>query len=849
MTRGAKPDTVELVLPLARLRRRDASRAGGKAANLGELLAAGLPVPDGFCVTTAAYRLARGGTQVPESVAVAVRSAWAALAGAAPDLPLAVRSSATSEDTRHASAAGQYETVLNVRGPDDLLAAVRRCWDSLHSGRAAAYRARRGQGGHDPAMAVLVQPMLAPQCAGVVFTADPLSGDRRRVVLEAVRGTADALVSGRGTPERLVLTRVGEVLERTASGPVCLDDEWARRLVQLALRAERVFGVPQDIEWALADGQFWLLQSRPIAKPPRTRRSNAAAPVVWSNVNVGELLPDVVTPMAWSLLHMFVMQLFAPFFRLIGIDLRREPWFVRIAGRVYANLSIFARFGRALPGARLELDVAFGGHETTRPEVSAALRASAADCGWGVRARVLAGLPWLLLTFLRYCGPRSNERLVQKVTRRTDALVALELAGQSDRALLELLTTGIRDACRDANALAAAAVGVTLSQALFRLTRRWLEDDSGALANRLLSGAGAMASADSALELWRLAEWGRAQPEVRQVLDSQAEFGQAQPALQATPAGREFLARWGEWNTRHGHHTFAELDVGRPRWSESPDYVLGLLRSYAAAPADHTPPAVHARRDAERTRLVADCRLRLAGWRWRLLEYVMRRARRGLATRENFKSQAVRVVAVMRGALLEFGRRLVRRGVLAAPDDVFFFEVEELESLLDGRLGSAAGARVAARRAECERYRALDPPPVIVGTLDEAQSRTPAAQPVDGDSHVWRGLAVSPGRAAGPARVVLRPDGTDPVRPGEILVAPFTDPGWSVYFLTAAGLVVDMGGLLSHGSIVAREYGIPAVVNVGPATTRIRTGQWVEVDGDRGVVRVGGRAGTAGRHG
>ncbi len=864
--------TVDLVLPLHGLTRAAHACVGSKAANLGALLHAGLPVPPGLCVTTAAYHLflsasgltpadlnalgsvdavARAGavdrvrtalaaTRMPAVVVAAISAAWQTHWAGRPDTPLAVRSSATAEDLPRASFAGQQDTLLDVRGLDAVLQAVRACWLSLFTPRAVSYRATHGGGGASPAMAVIVQELVPAEAAGVLFTADPARRDRRRIIIEATAGLGAALVAGQVTPHRWTLQRPSlRTLARECAPavPPCLRDGQVQALARLALRAEACFAGPQDIEWALAGGTFHLLQARPITTPvdapPRER--STAEPTIWTNANVGELLPDVATPMTWSVLRLSVDALFGSLLRRFGLDLQREPWIDLVAGRVYANVSVFERALGGLPGfTRISLDHAFGGHQGTTPAVWRQRRARRA---WRPRLRVLVGMPRVLGWFVCYALPHRARRAAAAFAAQARALAEQDVARQSDAELAGVHTLIASATFRLATrVLPHAAIAMSLTTLLFRCTRRWLGDDSGAVANRLLSQTGGMASAAAARALWQVAEAARADAQVTALICSGAPYAQICSQLVAAPGGTAFLAAWEQWSRQHGHHTSGELDVARPRWSESPDYVLGLLRTYLATPPDASPVRQQARRQAERATLLAECRRQLGPLRRAVFDRLVRWAPAGLVLREDFKSDAIRVIAVVRRALVELGRRLAQRGVLTSPDDVFFLLVEELEPLVRNGPPADLRARLTRRRAEFAYFQQLTPPPVIVGDFDPAQAAPPPAAPSGDFPRVLRGLPVSAGVATGPARVILAPGRGDEMQPGEVLIAPCTDPGWAPYFLTAAGIVVDMGGLLSHGSIVAREYGLPAVVNVGPATRLIRTGQLVRVDGDHGTV-------------
>jgi pyruvate,water dikinase len=880
-------ERLPFVILLDRVRAADAPRVGGKGANLGEMHGAGLPVPPGFCVTTAAFRqfmaacpeaqqiceaLAAlqpqgmeavqsvgaelrerlAAVRMPPAVEQAIGAAWEAQGSSA---AYAVRSSATAEDGPNASFAGQGETFLNVRGRDAILQSVRDCWISLFTDRAILYRMRAGIDHRASAMAVVVQSLISPHVSGVLFTADPVTGNPQRIVIEAAYGLGAALVSGQLSPDRIVLDSPGlrvierqlgnksvEVVPDSAAGvcqrPVapqraqaaCLDDLTIQLLGSLALEVERALGAPQDLEWAIAGPQLYVLQSRPITT---LRRKTGQPHGVWSSMNSWEVLPDVATPMSWSVLNFYIKHAFGPEFKLFGVDLDREPLFDRIAGRAYANMNTYARMLAAVPGPPpVDLVTVLGGHHG---KLLAGELLEAEARGWPERLGRLARFPRLAAWFAAHAVARRGSAAVADFRRAMDRLARADVAAMSEAELLTyigaLLDLGVRFGDPGA---AYVTVAMAFIQIFFRFTNRSLGRGGGEIANRLLAGVSGLASAEAGLELWRLAAWAGRQPRLSAVLgDDAVDFAALGQRLGDTAEGREFIHRWRQFIERHGHHGYGEMDVHNPRWSETPDHVLGMLRSQlgniAAADAADSRPRPAQRRAA----LASECRRRLRNpLKILLFDFLLRHAQDGVSLRENVRNEMTRVIAAMRGALLELGARLARRGALADRDDIFFLELAELRAVV---AGAPLHAAVAARKAEFAYDQTLTPPAVIVGRFEPQKV-------VAGDSapgaHVLRGLPASAGVATGPARVVIRPDALARVLPGEILVAPFTDPGWTPYFLMAAGIVMDMGGMLSHGSIVAREYGIPAVVNVGPATRIIQTGQIVRVDGDRGVVTI-----------
>ena len=381
-------------------------------------------------------------------------------------------------------------------------------------------------------------------------------------------------------------------------------------------------------------------------------------------------------------------------------------------------------------------------------------------------------------------------------------------------------------------AIEAIGFAVLYYSLLFNLCDRWFGPEGHRTANRLLAGVGDMEDVVAGHELWLLAELAASEPGIKGLLLNERSFPALASRLAGCQGGRAWLDRWNAFMHRHGHHTRGEIELFNPRWSECPEFVLDLVRSYVEAINAGRPSPV-VRQDTlagERISLADRC---LGGLKNPLkraiFRLVLHRAQKGGQIRENLKSELIRWLASLRRLLLELGRRLAASGRIAEENDIFFLELEELQSGLLRDPGTDLRALVAGRRTVYEQNLKITPPAVIVGRFDPDGF---VPDTVDRGKKMFHGLGVSAGTATGRARVILRSDADERVQPGEILVAPFTDPGWTPYFVAAGGIVMD------HGSIVAREYGIPAVVNVGPATQIIRTGQWLEVDADRGVVKV-----------
>ncbi len=881
------------VIPLRRVLPEAGALVGAKALNLAALMRAGLPVPEGFVVTAEAYRahvstLPLGQPQrerlaairevitageMAKDTAAGIRAAFKALR-----TPLiAVRSSGTVEDLPGHSFAGLYDTYLRATDANGCIDLVKRCWASLWTERAFDYRTQNGlasaapvgQCDHDKAaMAVVVQQLVAADAAGVVFTADPVSGNRDRIVVEACWGLGEALVSGKVTPDRFALSRQGlRVLEHAVAaktvevvlspegttrervvpsdrtGRSSLAEAPALRLARLALKAEKVFGSPQDIEWALAGPDLFILQSRPIttlAKPHcRTGAAEAKSwedRQVWSNTNAAEVLPGVLTPLVWSTVGDYVGKLLGGIVERIGISLGENPLFDNVAGRLYMNLNTFTGMVRLMPFAgRMSQARMFGG-QNLKPEDRAKLELGPDDLPYIKVSpfKTLLKLPGFMLWMSRH-GPGRGRKWITAALTAYEQKPRPDLTRFSEAELSAKAVATLAQMRVGGEGLGYALGGMMFTSVLYDLCKKWFKDATGVNASRLLAGTGELQSAEAGIALWRLAHDATASPDVRGILLSSAAWAEVRPQLACSTTGRDFLARWDRFLHLHGHHARGEMDMYNPRWREQPDYVLDVVRNFIRAGSKADPEADQRHHAEERDRLRVELlgRLRNPVKRW-VFNYVVRKAQLSAAIRENVKDAAIRIIADTRALVVELGRRLTARGVLAEADDMFFLRLEEIAPIVSGNAGFDVRAKVAERRARHERNLALSPPAIVVGKYDPAKHKPDV---FDSTSEELTGLAVSPGIVTGPARVVLLA-GTEQVLPGEILVAPFTDPGWTPYFIPAAGIVMDQGGLLSHGSIVAREYGIPAVVNVGPATKLFKTGQMIQVDGNNGVVRI-----------
>jgi phosphohistidine swiveling domain-containing protein len=823
----------DFVLELRQVGWSDLDAAGGKGANLGELTRAGLPVPAGFIATTAVYdrfvAFGRLGETIDRALqdgdGAAIRAAFEA-AAVPPDVErallaaydqlgqgaVAVRSSATAEDLPEAAFAGQQDTFLNVIGPDALLDAVRRCWASLWTDRAIAYRTRLGLDQRTVKLAVVVQRMVPAEAAGVLFTAHPVSGARDAIVIDASPGLGEAVVSGLATPDHVVLRRgrrgwriaerrLGqrEVVVRAIAGGgtervdgggraiPALPDSALRELARLGAEIERHFGRPQDVEWAWAGGKPFIVQARPITALPEPPPRPGRAQRLMAGL-VTELLPSRPYPLEATTWAPAVYGFLSRFFGLLGLAVRpfdqlfveTDGVIVRLSGEppIRATPRVVLAPLRLLRLAR-RYDAAAWRADPLLAEVQARVRTLEArdlrTLGWHeliATVREALAIPALIWEFrVRY--------LIRPMLAVARLRLALMLLRRADL-LGTLIFTGLETRTLETN------------RALEALAARVRSDPT--LADVFAS--------HPPHELWR--------------------------ALEARPTGRAFLEEVRAFLGEYGHReTGGTLQLSRPTWRDAPEVVLGMLQGLARA--EPPPPASRPVWQVARDEMLAHRLLRFRRVRSAFLD-LLAEARYFAQLREDTRFYFMLPAPVLRRTLLELGRRLAGIGVLDAPEDVFHLRLNELERIdeswpaaaaLRGEL-RAVMIRRRAKRAELDGIPVVDP-------------RLLGGAEVGGDV-LLGGIPGSPGVAEGPVRVVRDSSEFGKLHAGEVLVAPFTNPAWTPLFQRAVAVVVDSGGAASHAAIVAREYGIPAVMATVEGTRRLADGHVVRVDGTAGLV-------------
>ncbi|MBX2799275.1 MAG: hypothetical protein KTR31_16490 [Myxococcales bacterium] len=840
--------------------------AGGKAVELGRLARLGVPVPAGAVITTDVFRrVLQDAGLLPLAEAVQrephraqelarelrdmqldpeVRAQWVATA-ARLGSRVAVRSSGVDEDGAARSFAGQHATFLSV-SPQEVPDAVLRCWRSLYGSRAMVYRGSEGPAPGQ--LAVLVQEMVEPDCSGVMFTINPLNGSWREMVVESVWGLGEGLVSGQIAPHLFVLRRPrrlprpfrrlaervrlqvveedltlqeeryvadaeGRLVRQAVPEPLrrrpTLRRPALRRLCRLGLRIERALGAPQDIEWARdRDGGFRVLQSRPITTHAAARPEGQ---VLWTRRFIGERWREPATPMGWSLLEP-ILSWYIAYPHTQEEHLGGGPALKLVHGRPYVNATVFRHLAFKLPGApgprfMMELippeeERAWRRRFAVAPDLTvygSLLQATFAERRW-------RRFEWNPLT-----NPERWDAFVARLREHLPGLSRTPVDGPDAVRLVHAQLGWVRE-----------YVGIHICSLLFAnlywqllesAVAAWLPQHRSVMEGLALSDAGNLTVRTNDA-LHALAQ--RATPDDLTALQQGRPLSaEAQQALSA------FLEEYG-------HRAEASWEVMSPRWRTHPERLVPLLRAQRGS----RPPGERTSAGEQRfSAAMALLREQLGGSRLRWMERLVRDTRRYLTLRENQRFWFDHLLAALQDTLHTVGGFLCEAGALSDAEDVAFLTWTEATDLITGASEVSGWAeRVEERRAQRQEQLTREPPTFLVGDDVDAQE-------VEGSRRLV-GLGISPGRVRGRVRVLGSVAEGSRLQPGDVLVTRAVDPAWTPLFLSAGAVVLELGGVLSHGAVVAREYGVPAVVNIEAASSRLVDGQEVTVDGHRGIVWV-----------
>ncbi|MEM7112687.1 MAG: phosphoenolpyruvate synthase [Chloroflexota bacterium] len=878
-------------LPFENIRAADLPLVGGKGANLGEMTHAGFPIPAGFCVTTAAFAqfiaacpqadalyaeldtvttndidtARRVGQHVRETlltvpmppvIATEIRTAWQHIGT---DEAYAVRSSATAEDLPDASFAGQQDTYLNVIGEDALLDAVRRCWVSLFTDRAILYRIQNNFSHHEVQLSVVVQQMVMSETSGILFTADPLTGHRHTATIDASYGLGEALVSGLVSPDNYRIDkRDMTIIERQIADKqiaiypektggvrqvdladaqrtqTVLTDQQIIALAKLGTRIEAHYGTPQDIEWAIVGEQLYLLQARPITSlyPIETLQSPDDSLHIFFSMGHQQMMTDMMSPLGLS-----SMRALFPVGRAEG---ELESSLMRVSGgRLYVDLTqalrhpilhrvifaVLSQFDALAPDMmRLAMQ---------RPEFKRPHRLSLSFSKLRGAVRIMGRVQYALwredLTGFVH---QANDVLAEAVAGIQHRLDQAPTNDAKLQVALETLHSFFQVPLFWIPRLMAGIIADRLVQ---RIARNWVSPKTVEAYNLGLPGN---VVTEMNMAVGDLADVARQSPQLRALF---AELGNDSQAWLAKAAQVEdsddFFAAWEAFMTAYGARGSAEIDIYPHRWYEEPLPLLQVIASYlqkeAGSHRRQHERLVEGRKTAVNELITHAQRGIYGRLRGRLLRRLIHVAHEGSVLREHHKFYGVQGIRVIKETIKQVAAQLVEQGQLAQPDDVWFLSWPELLALTRGKR-SNVGALIAKRRADLQHYANLTPPAVLT-----SDGETPAVKyhVADAPEGALVGNPVSAGVVEGTVHVIHDPH-TESLSPGEILVASFTDPGWTPLFINAGGLIMEVGGAMTHGSVVAREYGIPAIVGVREATTGLQTGQRVRVDGNRGVIEI-----------
>lgn len=828
------------VIPLEDPLCTQAVQVGHKAANLARMLAAGFPVPQAVVLTTEAFEAFASGDgqgasaprdgQAPPDLDGALRQALARFG----DAPLAVRSSGVAEDLAGASFAGQYETVLDVRGPGAVHEAVRRCWASASGAHVSTYRAQ--QGAESGSMAVLIQELIPADAAGVAFTANPVTGERSETVVSAVRGLGERLVSGHASPDEWIV-RDGQAICRAAPEEAVGAAE-VKAVAELARRVEAHFGAPQDIEWAYRGGRLYLLQARPITTLPDPAPDPVAVPVVppaegfWEREASHYPLP--LSPIARTTFLPIVNRSFRRVFEefpmlLETLELRE------VGGLIYQRLVPLGGKDRTPPPAWLA-PLLFRIVPPIRRQIQACEETLQSD----KHGR----------TVERWYSQWKGELIGRTTPLREASLPALTDTELERHAAANLAL--MHDAV-EIHMVLNVALNLVLAEFFFGC--RDLLGWDAVRALELVNGL-SETSSEPARRLAALARQARANTAVAGLLQK-VDQRTSERIAEADPGFAEAFAQYvREFGCRAIRYEPADFNL-----DEMPEMLLGLLRDQLVRGYD--PEADAQELAVKRATAAAEARAALSGRPEDLARFnrILFRAERAYPVREEHGFyDAGSPLALLRRALLEAGRRLAERGQIAAQEDIFFLEYDEVREALRG--GGSMQALATRHKGERAWVLAHGGPPsygkppageppfaalpptarfaheAIMWIMNQIFAAQSSNRRQEGGGAGLTGIPAAAGAYTGRVRVIRDESEFDKIQVGDVLVCPITSPVWSVLFPSVGALVTDTGGILSHSAIIAREYRIPAVVATGNATELLRDGQMVTVDGAAGTVSV-----------
>ena len=876
----------DYILSFHEIDQKDLALVGGKGANLGEMTKAGFPVPGGFCVTTESYKEFINHNHLAEFITEMIRDAnpgniheigaklrerikQSEIPGEVkqeiinairqPDIYYAVRSSATAEDLPFASFAGQQDTYLNIRGETSLLDAVRDCWASLFTDRAILYRIQNNIDHDKVQMSVVIQEMVFPEVSGILFTADPVSGHRGIVSIDASYGLGEALVAGLVSPDIYKFEKsMGQIVSKTVaekklaimplegggttkvaitgaeSTRQVLDDAQIKSLAELGIAIEKHYGHPQDIEWCLGKGQFYIVQSRAITSlfplPEPVPPDDALH--VYVSFNHFQVMTDPISPLGIDMLRMIAS--FDPGAR----SLEEYRHMKSAAGRIYIDLSALLKkkaFRKGFPEFLKNADALMSAaliELVNRPDFDRRINQNPGQASAFGRfispilintiKNVLYRKPEGVIEFMNSYIETRIKRAEEEVRQARPGIERLEAIYHAASFTQDF-----------ANLLPRLAPGFIGFKGLEALEQKWLGTRNHT--DLIVKGLEGNITTEMGLLTGDLADLVRQSPALVQEFENE-DYHTLFTRINRLDGREEFKQKFNSFLSLYDMRAAGEIDMAKDRWIENPE---PLAKSIMAIVKTGT-EGIHRKEyqeTIERAKQAASELIReVENKQGKLKGKVIRRLiavlRNYLPAREHPKYLIMKLILIFKKALLEEARLLVQQGHLAQEKDIFYVSFWELYKAIQD--DQSLIKLVEQRKEDYRRFRKLSAPRVLTSEGEEIKA---GYQRQNLPASALVGMPVSSGVIEGIANVI-----TDPAKAslskGEILVAPFTDPGWTPLFINAAGLVMEIGGLLTHGTVVAREYGIPAVVGITDATKKIKTGQKIRVDGNAGFVLV-----------
>ncbi len=888
--------------------------AGGKGANLGALTRGGFPVPRGFCITTSAYRDFLKGNdlerkiaeieagldydsadaldrdterirdlivsgEIPQSMKDEFSSIYEELGSEA---FVAVRSSATAEDLPGASFAGQHDTYLDIRGVQNVLDAVKKCWASMWTARAAFYRHTKGFDHSRVAMAVVVQRMVDSEVAGVMFTANPVLSTTREIVVNSSWGLGEGVVSGITDPDEYILNKkdlvvknrvlgakelmvvgdlrnghgtVRETVQNEKRNVFTLSDAQLRELGELGKGVEEYYeGIPQDVEWAFEAGSFYLLQSRDITGAELTydeeiERWQTSHPIdedtIWTRLFSDEYWTGAISPLFYSIRgpqgiasfrYTFNLYRFKEMNSLLKSKVRLWKYY---KAEVYNNTKFFELILQYTVPKQLRVGPALNYFPPNRHDHIQNLPFSYRSFIWAHIRCFFMERQQSIFSWLGYVSQIMdlNDDEIGRI-RKTDPILL------SDEELKSRWQKIMSCAVRH-NTNVTPAFLMHMPYVLFLLgsiLRKWYGDEHGFVLADLLTGLPGAKTIEENIAIWDLSRELRSSDVLLDLFekhDAQTFFQE----LNKYPEAELFLSRYEKFLEEYGHRGHSDRDIYFPRRKDDPKLLYNSLRSCLIADAATGPGVTERELARKREKLTVDVTAKLRGQRFGLLKAAAFKALLGyvqkcMVFRDNERFSLDRASYEKKRVAEEFGRRFSERGIIEHKEDIYFLTKEEIFDIRDDPTPrKLIHEKTRARRRDFDLFndKIYQPPKFLL------KDRELAIEDSDADllsGNLLRGVGTSPGTVTGVARVINRLSDIGRVEKGDILVTNSTDPGWTPVFLIISGLVIETGGLLAHGSILSREYRLPAITSVRNATRLIQDGSRITVDANAGVVHL-----------